>query len=193
MSGGSGCRQIKVFVFRPGFHCAVTALGFRFPFLSPCVFPFISLFPRSVPFFLRFLCLFPFLCSHPTTCTASVELLFSASPALPCPSSLLLLHSGWTCSGSHEACLSTVPTAWMRGCVCVFMMMLLSANEARVCFRAACGVSLSVMRLVSADEAFVSVSLRTFAHYLRTDNCSALETEMQRCWKWQHDIKTWTV
>lgn len=55
----------------------------------------------------------------------------------------------------------------------VFMMMLLSANEARVCLVAAYGVSLSMIRLVSADEAFVSVSLRTFAHYLRRDNCTA--------------------
>lgn len=156
MTGGSGCQQIKVFVFRPGFHRAVTALGFRFPFLSPCVFPFISLFPRSVPFFFSFLCLFHFLCYHPTTCTASVALLFSASPSLPCPSSLLLLRSVCTCSGSDEACLSTVSTAWMRRCVCVFMMMLLSllmkpgcvSELLVVCRSAWCGWSL-LMKLLS--------------------------------------------
>lgn len=60
------------------------------------------------------------------------------------------------------------PQCPLCGCTAayVFMMMLLSANEARVCFLAACGVSLSMMRLVSADEAFVSESLQTFAHYL---------------------------
>lgn len=71
------------------------------------------------------------------------------------------------------------PQCPLCGCVgaYVFMMMLLSANEARVCFLAACGVSLSMMRLVAADEAFVSVSLQTFAHYLRSDNCTVLERE----------------
>lgn len=37
-----------------------------------------------------------------------------------------------------------------------------------------------MMRLVFADEALVSVSLQTFPHYQRRDDCTALEGERER-------------
>lgn len=125
MSGGSGCQQIKLFVFRPGFgtlslHSASASLP-----VTLCLSLYL---PLSVPFSLFFSpCLFFFfLCYRPTTCTASAELLFSLFPSLSSPSLPLLLYS--VCMRTmrlvfaDEACLSM--------CACVFMMMLVFANEA---------------------------------------------------------------
>lgn len=47
-------------------------------------------------------------------------------------------------------------------------------------FVSACCAWRSMMRLVFADEAFVSVSLQTFPHYQRRDNCTALEGKRDR-------------
>ena len=62
-------------------------------------------------------------------------------------------------------------------CLRVFVMTLDFADEASesvsVCV-------LCVMGLVFADEALVSVSLQTFPHYQRRDNCTALELERDR-------------
>lgn len=144
-----------------------------------------------MPLFFSFLRLFYSLCYHPTTCTASVELLFSGLPSISCPSSLLLL-----CSHAPALCVDilwlwwsmSIHSVYMHGCV--FMMMLLSANEARACLVAPRGLLCSMMRLVSADEAFVLTSPQTFAHYLRRDKCTALDRGTEKRWKWQRDNNT---
>lgn len=64
-------------------------------------------------------------------------------------------------------------------CLCVFVMMLVFADEASESVYACV---LCVMGLVFADEALVSVSLQTFPHYQRRDNRTALEGERDSRW-----------
>ena len=126
MSGGSGCQQIKLFVFRPGvgtlsLHSASATLS-----VTLCLSLYLSLPSLSVPLFF-FICIFFILFRPPATSTASAELFFSFLPSICSPSLPLLLYS--VCmltmrpAFADEACLSIVY---------VFMMMLVFANEASV-------------------------------------------------------------
>lgn len=124
MSGGSGCQQIKLFVFRPGFHDAVTSLGSRFPSCHLVSSPLsLSSLPFALPFLFSFLFLFYFLCHLHSLCWIIILCL---ALRLPPPPFLLDMPRLWWSMSIHGA------TVCVRACV--FMMMLLSANEARVHF-----------------------------------------------------------
>ena len=177
MSGGRGCQQIKVFVFRP--DCGT--LSPLSPSLSPCVSYFISLPPLSV-------FLFPFF--------AIVQ-----SPALPLlnwnsPSLLQSLPSV-----APVFCVHVQDAVWWDwsllmkpASVCMCLCMCTSErDDAHLCWWShweceyvpAHTVCVFVVDCAawwgwSLLMKLLSESLQTFAHYQRRDKCPALEGDWDR-------------
>lgn len=168
MSGGSGCQQIKAFVFKPG--CSTLLL--LSPTLSPCVSYFISLLLLLVCFF-----------SLPCPFFVVVIVQSPALPLLNWNSSFLHLHSLSSTTPVCWWCHSLVRVFVDEACVCLCMhtslhddtllMMLVTLCVLHaptiVCVCCAC---CSMMGLVFADEASLWAS---------ADLCSLPEERQMHC------------